>query len=219
MEISVFKDHPLKSMSHDICSCPSGRLKIAFSIRYTRWRMFPSGDFVFCVVNWKMWTYMRWWENTFYEKQSSVEMERNLLPRPHYEDSSSIPIMKISFRDLACFAFVCYLVLVRKHTFIFVNEDWGKFESKRNLVRWNFDAAMDTCRLQNVLTQRISSGLNSDLHLRVASNIFWALSRFQFRASKYLLRHASEQNFRLRPESGPRAFLSCITCDGRDHFY
>lgn len=61
------------------------------------------------------------------------------------------------------------------------------------------------------LTQRISSGLKDDLHLSVSSNIFLDLSTLQFRASKYLLKHASVQYCELRPDSGPREALSSLT--------
>lgn len=62
------------------------------------------------------------------------------------------------------------------------------------------------------LTQRISSGLYAALHVNVSSSIFFDLSTFQFRASRYLLRHASVQYWRLRPEMGPMAALNSLTC-------
>lgn len=48
--------------------------------------------------------------------------------------------------------------------------------------------------------------------MSVSSSIFLAFSTFQDRASKYLLRHPSVQNFKLRPDRGPRAALSSFTC-------
>lgn len=64
---------------------------------------------------------------------------------------------------------------------------------------------------QNMLTHRISSGLKVDLHFSDSPNIFFALSKFQFRASKYLLRQASEQYCKARSDKGPSAVLSSLT--------
>ncbi|KAM0009534.1 hypothetical protein Hdeb2414_s0088g00786141 [Helianthus debilis subsp. tardiflorus] len=44
----VLNDHPVKSIIHTISSCPSGRLRIAFSIRYTRCFIWLSIPVVFC---------------------------------------------------------------------------------------------------------------------------------------------------------------------------
>ena len=63
-----------------------------------------------------------------------------------------------------------------------------------------------------MLTQRISSGLYIDLHLNVSSNIFFALSTFQFLATRYLFKHASLQYIALRPTKGPNLALSSLTC-------
>ena len=64
----------------------------------------------------------------------------------------------------------------------------------------------------SLLTQRISSGLQVDLQIRVSSSIFFAFSTFQLRASKNLLKQASVQYRKLRPDSGPRATLSSLIC-------
>lgn len=61
-----------------------------------------------------------------------------------------------------------------------------------------------------LVTHRISSGLKVDLHLSESSSIFLDFSMFQFRASKYLLKHASVQYCELRPVSGPIAALSSL---------
>ena len=63
-----------------------------------------------------------------------------------------------------------------------------------------------------VFTHRISSGLKVARHLSESSSIFFDLSMFQFRASKYLLKHASVQYCKLRPVTGPIAALSSLIC-------
>lgn len=70
-----------------------------------------------------------------------------------------------------------------------------------------------------MLTQRISSGLYIDLHLNVSSSIFFALSTFQFLATRYLFKHASLQYIALRPTKGPNLALSSVTCKGVEYYW
>lgn len=79
------------------------------------------------------------------------------------------------------------------------------------MIKQNIKLCSSEKVIKITLTQRISSGLKVSLHLSDSSNIFFDFSTFQFRASKYLLRHPSLQYFKLRPESGPRASLSSLT--------
>ena len=45
----------------------------------------------------------------------SGKTKTDLLPGPHYEDGSPLPVMEISFRDLACLTFVRYFMLLHEH--------------------------------------------------------------------------------------------------------
>lgn len=107
--------------------------------------------------------------------------------------------MEICSVEFPSLTFNCHLTLTTQthHT---VSEN----------LRWDLKKILEFIPKHH--TQRISSGLNFDRHLRVSSSIFFDLSRFPFRASKYLLKHASVQYCKLCPESGPIAALSSLIC-------
>lgn len=192
----VLNVHPVKSINHAICSWPSGRLRIAFSIRYTRCRIWFSNDVVFCNNCSSSVSLQQLYKAQICNKSYQ---HAYLHCWSQYKNRPPMPIMKICSVEFSSLTFNCHFTLTTQ-THHIVSETLRK------------DLKMMFMLISKHYTQRISSGLNFDRHLSVSSTIFFDLPTFQFRASKYLLKHASVQYCKSRPESGPIAALSSLIC-------
>lgn len=112
----VLRDQPLKSISHDICSWPSGRLRRAFSIRYTKCRIWFSNDVVFCKKKSRYWALTTISAAIAKSLDAEFTLTKYLLSWLHYKNSSSFSVVKTCSIKFSSLTFKCYFRLKVRQT-------------------------------------------------------------------------------------------------------